>query len=159
MPELVAPTESLTLPAAYGNTEREHEIFARMLFSCLVDADSLDTEQHFQADKTETRQWEASLEEWKRVLEANQQTLQAEAVKNAITELEITVNTVRREVYESCLQAAALPPGVFKLTVPTGGGKTRASLAFALAHIRHHTPQFQRIIYAIPYTSIIRLLS
>jgi len=155
MPELVALTEPLTIPASFGKTEREQEMFARMLFSCLVDADSLDTEQHFQAEKTETRQWEASLDKWERVLEANQQTLQNEAAQNAITELEITVNTVRREVYESCLQAAGLPPGVFKLTVPTGGGKTRASLAFALAHIRHHTPQFQRIIYAIPYTSII----
>src|SRR6266567_3824078 len=127
-------------------TELEQEFFARMTFSALVDADFLDTEQHFNAGKRPEREnlWTIA-DLWKQFETWYQQTF-------AHVE-QSTLNTIRAEVYQYCLSAANLSPGFFRLTVPTGGGKTLASLAFALQHALKYN--FERIIYAIPYTSII----
>ena len=127
------------------------EMYLRMLYSCLVDADALDTERHKNPDAAKTRAAHspASLAEMRDVLRAKQDEI-AKAARDS------PVNRVRREVYESCLSSAQNKPGVFSLTVPTGGGKTRSSLAFALEHIDCHSPHaFERVIYAIPFTSIV----
>jgi CRISPR-associated endonuclease/helicase Cas3 len=123
------------------------EMLLRMVFSCLVDADSLDTERHGDlAPGTVRARPMPSLETLREQLRQNQEQLQASAPATSL-------NKLRAEVYTACREAAALPPGVFKLTVPTGGGKTRSSLAFALEHAVRHG--LERVIYAIPYTSIV----
>jgi CRISPR-associated endonuclease/helicase Cas3 len=127
------------------------EMMTRFIFSCLVDADSLDTERHFNEDRADLRgslKFDDVGEQWLQTLKDKQ----ADMVRH-LDDQNSNVNQVRREVYEACLAAAELQPGLFSLTVPTGGGKTRSSLAFALAHATRHN--LKRIIYAIPYTSII----
>ncbi len=121
-------------------------LWVRLLFSCLVDADFLDTEAHFDAGKPARREGFPTL--------AQMQTAfnDAMAIKAASANL-TPVNTLRADVLRQCRDKAALPPGFFSLTVPTGGGKTLSSLAFALSHALAHGKS--RVIYAIPYTSII----
>jgi len=122
------------------------EFLIRMLFSVLVDADWLDTEGHFDPDRSVKRARTSDLESLWSCLELNQCEMMSKATP-------CLVNTVRREVYEACLQAAEGSRGVYRLTVPTGGGKTRSGMAFALRHAIKH--RLHRIIFAIPYTSII----
>ncbi len=114
----------------------------RMLYSCLVDADFLDTERFMNGDRgrggyddipTLLRRLEAYIAPW--------QTPKTE------------LNRLRCEMLNTCLEAGSRPRGVYTLTVPTGGGKTAASLGFALRHAAAHG--MKRVIYVIPYTSII----
>jgi CRISPR-associated endonuclease/helicase Cas3 len=118
------------------------ELFIRMLFSCLVDADYLDTESFLNKKREKPPEVNKLLRPFLR----NQNIFSSSATNTSL-------NQIRNEVYKHCIMAAKNPSGVFKLTVPTGGGKTRSSLGFALEHtiINGH----DRIIYALPYTSII----
>lgn len=148
----------LALPAApqptpeWARTSPEgHEFYLRMLFSCLVDADVLDTEAHWQAEASTVRSAEtpslATL--WTR-FEADQAELVARVGAGA--QASSPVNGVRAEVYDACVRGAELAPGFFRLTVPTGGGKTRASTAFALRHALAH--RLGRVIFALPFLTI-----
>ena len=119
-------------------------LWVRMLFSCLVDADFLDTEAHFDADKPARREGFPTLAQMRLALDAHMAALPV---------ADTLVNRLRADVLRQCRAQAALPAGFFSLTVPTGGGKTLSSLAFALEHAQAHGQR--RIIYAIPYTSII----
>ena len=119
-------------------------LWVRMLFSCLVDADFLDTEAHFDADKPARREGFPTLAQMRLALDAHMAALPV---------ADTLVNRLRADVLRQCRAQAALPAGFFSLTVPTGGGKTLSSLAFALEHAQAHG--HRRIIYAIPYTSII----
>lgn len=121
--------------------------FIRMLFSCLVDADFLDTEVFMDMKRAELRSigW-PTLAELGPALDRHMQGLCALTCEKPI-------NQLRHEVLEMCRRKADSPPGVFTLSVPTGGGKTLASLSFAMRHALHHGKQ--RIIYVIPYTSIV----
>ncbi len=118
--------------------------FTRMLYSCLVDADYLDTE-NFMSGKHRTSGENASGDLlWQRL----------QGYISRWFPPQTTLDQQRCVILKDCLQAGkAQMPGLFSLTVPTGGGKTVSSLAFALAHAREHG--LQRVIYVIPYTSII----
>ncbi len=119
-------------------------LWVRMLFSCLVDADFLDTERHFDAGKPERREGFPALVQMHYAFNAHMA---------AFPVVETPVNRLRGQVLQQCRAKASLPAGFFSLTVPTGGGKTLSSLAFALEHAQVHGKR--RIVYAIPYTSII----
>jgi len=121
-------------------------LWVRMLFSCLVDADFLDTEAHFDAGKPARRKGFSALDTMLVAFDEHMVTKTASASASP-------VNTLRTKILLQCREKAALPPGFFSLTVPTGGGKTLSSLAFALKHAEAHGKR--RVIYAIPYTSII----
>ena len=121
-------------------------LWVRMLFSCLVDADFLDTEAHFDAGKPARREGFPTLDQMQAAFD---DAMTAKAASARAT----PVNTLRADVLRQCRDKAALTPGFFSLTVPTGGGKTLSSLAFSLKHALLHGKR--RVIYAIPYTSII----
>ncbi len=120
--------------------------FVRMLFSCVVDADFLDTERFMDPGKCDTRP------SWPDDIFARMETALDRHVEG-ISSNDTVVQMERRKVREACLAAAEHEPGLFSLTVPTGGGKTLSSLAFALRHARRFG--LTRIIYVIPFTSII----
>lgn len=120
----------------------------RMLFSCLVDADFIATER-FYARATGTpvaRGGHRALSD----LRDRLRTFMAETRAGAAP---TPLNALRADILAHALDKAALSPGLFSLTVPTGGGKTLASLSFALEHAVRHG--LKRIIYVIPYTSIV----
>lgn len=121
----------------------------RMIFSCLVDADFKDTEAFYA--RTEGRDIDR---EWP-ALPALLPGLISRFAGHmaALHKSDTPVNILRTEIRDHVLRHASEAPGFFTLTVPTGGGKTLASLGFALEHARAH--RLTRIVYAIPFTSII----
>ncbi len=121
--------------------------FIRMLFSCLVDADFLDTERFMNKNRAKLRSFSyPSIKELRDALMCFMEELMQKAPGTP-------VNEIRRQVFWQCVQKAQTDENLFTLTVPTGGGKTLASLAFALHHAVYHKKD--RIIYVIPYTNII----
>jgi CRISPR-associated endonuclease/helicase Cas3 len=119
--------------------------FIRMLFSSLVDADYLDTETFMNNDNILRDSGEDLKVLWKRLYEKINKWL--------LINDEDTINGHRNEILRKCIKKAENDKGLFQLTVPTGGGKTISSLAFALKHANLHN--MKRVIYVIPYTSII----
>ena len=121
-------------------------VLARMLYSSLVDADYLDTEHFMTPDASQARndQKRASIPELLEMLQAHLATKSS---------MDSPVNRARQAVLSDCVAAAEQEPGLFSLTVPTGGGKTLSSLAFALKHAKQYG--MDRVIIAIPFTSIV----
>lgn len=147
---------SLALPPFERNDNLGADLFTRVLFSCLVDADWADTAAHDRRVKGLPEEPDPrplnSADRLKRVL--------AYIDRRSKDVGETDVGKVRAEIRAACLAAAERPRGVFTLTVPTGGGKTLSGLAFALKHADHHKlpdgqPHFRRVIYVAPYMSII----
>ncbi|PSJ65858.1 CRISPR-associated helicase/endonuclease Cas3 [Kumtagia ephedrae] len=123
-------------------------VLTRFLFSCLVDADFKDTEKFYaeRENRQVDRDWPAldrSLPDFIARFDAHMAAMPADG----------TVNRLRRDILAHVRGRARMAPGLFTLTVPTGGGKTLASLGFALDHAGAHG--HRRIIYAIPFTSIV----
>lgn len=139
----------LRKPETLPDDDLRRELRLRMLFSALVDADYLNTESHFDPKRsTERGHWTRPADLWP-IFRAAQLRTMWRGRGSAI-------NRIRRQIFFSCVRAGRHPPGVFRLTVPTGGGKTRSGLAFALSHAVAHRPHgFRRVIVALPYTSII----
>jgi len=135
----------ITLPSLTFKTPHA-SLWIRMLFSCLVDADFLDTERFMDIDKYGLRSGYPSLKE----LQGSYNNFMASKTSSAE---ETKVNFYRKEILQQCLKMGLSDPGIFSLTVPTGGGKTLSSMAFALEHALKHGKS--RIIYVIPFTSII----
>lgn len=149
-----APAELLALGAAPDLRQVPggsvgFALWLRMLFSSLVDADFLDTEAFMDGERAEARRGYQTLTELASRFDAHMETLKVGADRVPDT----PVNRLRAEVLAQCRARATERPGLFSLTVPTGGGKTLSSLAFGLDHARAHGKR--RIVYAIPYTSIV----
>lgn len=146
-------------PPGFALTDWDHDIAAmldvRLMFSCLVDADFLDTEAHFEGDRCGKRyrqpgpklDAQAALGE---VL-AHIQRVQSQSTTTG------PVVETRRQLLAACLGSATQPVGHYTLTAPTGSGKTLAMLAFALAHAARHG--LKRVILAVPYLTIIEQTS
>lgn len=156
--------ELLTLPpdldpkqavmGAPGLAEREplaQAFWLRMLFSALVDADFLDTETYLNSGQAGQRAGFPPLADYLARLDAHLDSLAAQV--QAAGRAEDAVMRARAQVLADCRAAAPQARGVYSLQVPTGGGKTLASLAFALRHAVAHG--LERVIVAIPYTSIV----
>jgi len=121
-------------------------LWIRMLFSCLTDADFLDTESFMDPGKSENRVGYPVLTELVELFDRYMSQL-------AMTVDDTRVNRLRADILKTCREKAHHAPAIFSLTVPTGGGKTLSSLAFALRHAIRFGKR--RVIYVIPYTSII----
>ncbi len=137
-----------SLPKQKFITKEGHALWIRMLYSCLVDADFLDTEAFLEPEKTKNRKGFPSLNELLPLFELYMTDKQAKAD-------DTFVNKQRAEILRQCVAKSVHEPARFTLTVPTGGGKTLSSLAFALNHAVKPGHNKRRIIYVIPYTSII----
>lgn len=127
-------------------------LWLRMLFSALVDADFLDTEAFMNPRAAEARRSAPpGMAELLAAFDAHMAHKAAAVEAGGLAAS--PVNRRRAEVLAACRSKAAGAPGTYTLTVPTGGGKTLASLAFALTHAAHHG--LRRVVMVIPYTSII----
>ena len=129
-------------------------LYTRMLFSCLVDADFLDTEKFMSAGSVE-REGFASMETLLARFEASLEKKFSPQTSTSGKEVS-PLNKKRSELLAESIAAGKEAAGNFyRMTIPTGGGKTISSLAFALHYARHAKKKRKRIIYVIPYTSII----
>ena len=122
------------------------QFLARMIYSCLVEADDRETARFYADAKGRTHEAEDRTLDTSRLLAAFDRYMAALGGDGPVNEL-------RREVLAHARLRAIETPGLFSLTVPTGGGKTLASLGFALEHARTH--ELRRLVYVIPFTSIV----
>jgi CRISPR-associated endonuclease/helicase Cas3 len=142
--------ETLTLPPLYNSLIKEGKVdfycwnhLQRILFSCLVDADYLDTEAFMKPESAKLRGSHTSLNVLLPKLDKKLESFKQNS----------SVNIIRKEILDKCIDESECRIGFYSMTVPTGGGKTLASMEWALRHAIHNGQN--RIIVAIPYTSII----
>jgi len=142
--ELVAKLKSIEERNESSQTRAfKWGLLTRFLFSCLIDADRLSTAD-FEFPGNKKLRNESKYPPWGTLIER----FNAKKFENRNE-----VDVLRNRVSQECLAFSRKPKGLYQLTVPTGGGKTFASLRFGLDHAMHH--RMDRIIYVIPYTSII----
>jgi CRISPR-associated endonuclease/helicase Cas3 len=142
----ILQTAQARLPEAHHDIAANHfALFTRMLFSCLIDADRMDTADFEHVHKAKVRA-KGRFIPWPELVDRLEQHLASFPGINPI-------DAIRRDIAQHCVDGAQRAKGIYTLTVPTGGGKTLASLRFALHHANRH--QMDRVIYVIPFTSII----
>lgn len=139
----------LTLPFQLSRDNKGFQVafFTRMLFSCLIDADRTATEAFCEPAQAAERSHE------KPAIGSLREALDSCLYRKEADADPTPVNRLRAQVHAECVAAARLLPGFFSLTVPTGGGKTLSSLAFALHHATTH--ELRRVVFAVPFTTII----
>jgi len=134
-------------------------LLVRYLFSCLIDADRLNTADFEFPERAELRNqgkyvtWTVLIKKLNLYLIQLENQSRKDALRKDISEHFKLVNNLRQDISNYCFDFSSRPKGLYQLTVPTGGGKTLSSLRFALNHANKH--HMDRIIYIIPYTSII----
>lgn len=148
LPRSIAPPQLKPHVAQAGF---QFAFFARMIFSCLIHADRADTQRYVQS--LETAENEPAHKINYPTLEALRAQLEATLYKVTANAIPSDLNAIRAHILAHSRRQAALPPGLFSMTVPTGGGKTLTSMAFALDHALQYGQR--RVIYVIPFTSII----
>lgn len=149
----------IQITTKFGELQKENDstetkifkygLLIRFLFSCLIDADRLDT-ANFEFPSGALYRNQNQYQSWE-VLN-NRLNVKLQSFEDS-TDTNSKVNQIRRDVSNTCLEYSTRRKGIYRLSVPTGGGKTLASLRFALNHALHH--QMDRVFYIIPYTSII----
>ena len=139
------------IPGVRSGNPLAWSLWVRMLFSALVDADFLDTEAFMDRGRGQRREGFAPIDHYLEQLDGHLDTKAAAVIARGRGD--DLIMRARAGVLRQCREKALNAPGIFSLTVPTGGGKTLSSLAFALRHAQTHGKR--RVIYAIPYTSII----
>jgi CRISPR-associated endonuclease/helicase Cas3 len=144
LPELATATVP-TLPAAWRANRLVAEMAVRLLFSALCDADFLDTAAHFSGAQHPSVSADADFGVLRDRFETERTAYLSRRCGGA-------VDGIRAEVYDACVAAADLPPGVFRLAAPTGSGKTLASAGFALHHAAAHG--HRRVVVAVPFLTI-----
>jgi len=125
-------------------------MLTRFLFSCLIDADRINSAEFETPDRKKLRLQRNQSNDWAIAISRLEDKLTSFESSSDSNDL---VNRIRKNISDNCLKRSADQQGVYTLTVPTGGGKTLASLLYALHHAKRHS--LERIIYIIPYTSII----
>ena len=154
--------ETLSAPPLKADAHHpffSYAFFTRMLYSCLVDADYLDTEAFYLnlENKASERggypDLNALQHNFNQFINAFRRRIAQSSAQTEAEKRNAALNRLRSEILDYAVEQAAQPQGLFTLTVPTGGGKTFTSMAFALEHAKRHG--MRRVIYVIPFTSII----
>ena len=147
--QLISKIKSLNENGDHQDTAMfKYGLIVRFLFSCLIDADRLNTADFEFPRNARIRNYGKYCSWASLVKRLNTKLREFENKKD-----KNEVDDLRNEVSQQCFNFATKPKGIYQLTVPTGGGKTLASLRFALNHANHH--EMDRIFYIIPFTSII----
>ncbi|MBM9537322.1 CRISPR-associated endonuclease Cas3'' [Desulfobulbus alkaliphilus] len=158
LPEILPPFPGMPVHLAKLANEADEksvlatELYTRMLFSCLVDADRLDSAYWAKSDINIVKfaQSESPLDaDYLLSLVIAERDRKRAAALNP----ESALTDAQNRIFDACLGTGTYPPGFFSLTVPTGGGKTLSAMAFALAHAKAN--RLRRVIVVIPYLSII----
>ncbi len=152
--EIAPPPRDCTADTSQLHIKQFHiGLLTRFLFSCLIDADRIDSADFEAPENREKRISQDQQIPWDKAIRRLNKKLATFSITPSSDSQKLHISEIRKNISDACHQKASAPQGIFSLTVPTGGGKTLASMRFALHHAQKHN--LDHIIYVIPYTSII----